>query len=128
MIHDLLGWMALGFFILSCSYSLFKRLKNLRLKINFTAKKLLDYHCIFAIIALIIAFIHAGSYLSPIKFSTGYISLLLMILLTLVGILMKYFKKIYMKHKMGWLYTHIILATMLAGTILLHILTYLLLQ
>lgn len=128
MIHDLLGWMALGFIILSCSYSLFKRFKKVRFKINLSVKKLLDYHCILAIIALMIAFIHAASYQAPIGFSTGYISLLLMILITIVGIIMKYFKKIYMKHKMLWLYTHIILAIMLAGTILMHILTYLLLQ
>jgi len=128
MVHELLGWLTLLFFILSFSYGLFKRFKNLSFKINLPAKKLLDYHCTFGIIAIIIGFIHAGSNLSHIEFSTGYISLLLMILVTLIGILMKYFRKTYMKHKIFWLYTHIILAIMLAGTLLFHILTFFLFQ
>ena len=127
MSSHLLGSLACVFFILGCSYSLFKRFKNIRSKINVPIKNLLDYHCIFSIIATILAFIHVGGNLSNIKFSTGYVSLLLMVLVTLIGILMKYFKKIYIRHKMFWLYTHIFLTIILIGTILLHIFIYILL-
>ena len=124
----LLGWLACAFFILSCSYSLFRRSKGIRSKLNLHIKRLLNYHCTFSIIATILAFIHAGANLSNIRFSTGYVSLLLMVLVTSIGILMKYFTKIYMEHKTFWLYLHIILAIMLFGAILLHIFSYLLLE
>ena len=127
MSSQLLGWLACVFIILGCSYSLFKRLKNTRSKIGLPIKNLLDYHCTFCIIAIILAFIHAGGNLSNIRFSTGYVSLLLLVLVTLIGILMKYFRKIYIKHKMFWLYTHILLSIMLIGAILLHIFSNLLL-
>lgn len=128
MSQELLGWSAFLFFIVGCSYSLFKRVKSSRSIVNLSIKKLLEYHCIFCIIATILALIHGGSNLYNIKFSTGYVSLLLMVLVTLIGIVMKYFKKVYVKYRMFFLYTHIFLAIMLTGAILLHILTYLLLQ
>lgn len=123
-----LGWLSCMFLIFGCSYSLFKRFKSILSKINLPVKKLLDYHCIFSIIATILAFLHAGTNLTNIKFSTGCVSLLLMVLITLTGILMKYLKKIHMNHRIFWLYTHILLAIMLIGAILLHIFYYLLLQ
>lgn len=126
--NQLLGWWICIFFILGCSYSLFKRFKSICPKINLPVKNLLNFHCIFSIIATILAFIHAGNNLYHIRFSTGYISLLLMVMVTLIGILMKYFKKIYVRHKMFWLYTHIFLTIILIGTISLHIFRYLLLQ
>ena len=104
-----------------------QRFKSIRLKKHLRIKNLLEYHCIFSIFAIILAFVHAGPYLYNIRFSTGYVSLLLLVLVTLIGILMKYFKKTYTKHKKFWLYTHILLAIMLIGTILLHIFSYLLL-
>lgn len=128
MDHVLLGLLACAFFILSCSYSLFKRSKSIRSNLNLHIKDLLNYHCIFSLIAIVLVFLHAGSNLSNIRFSTGYISLLLMILVTAIGILMKYLKKAYMKHKTFWLYSHILLAILLFGTILLHIFSYLLLE
>lgn len=127
MNHIILGWLACSCFILSSSYSLFKRFKGISLKKYLRIKNLLDFHCIFSIFATILAFIHAGPYLYNVRFSTGYVSLLLMVLVTLIGILMKYFKKAYAKHKIFWLYTHILLVIMLTGTILLHIFSYLLL-
>jgi len=123
-----LGWLSFVFLFFCCSYSLFKRFKIIRSIINLPVKKLLDSHCIFSIIALILTFMHAGPNLTNIKFSTGYISLLLMIIITLTGIIMKYFKKIYLRHRMFWLYTHIFLTIMLIGAVLLHIFYYLLLQ
>lgn len=128
MSQELLGWFAFLFFILGCSYSLFKRVKNSRSIVNLSIKKLLDYHCISCIMATILAIIHSGSNISNIRFSTGYVSLLLTVLITLIGIVIKYFKKIYVRYRMFFLYTHIFLAIMLTGTILLHILKYLLLQ
>lgn len=128
MNHVLLGWLAFAFFILSCSYSLFRRAKSIRSNLNLHIKGLLDYHCIFSLIAIILVFFHAGPYLSNIRFSTGYVSLLLMILVTAIGILMKYFKKSYMKHKTFWLYSHILLAIMLLVTMILHIFSYLILE
>lgn len=121
------GWLACACFILACSYSLFKRFKGIRSKIYLPAKNLIDYHCTFSILATILAFIHAEQYISNIRFSTGYVSLLLLVVVTLFRIIMKYFKKVY-KHKMFLLYTHILLVIMLTGTILLHIFNYLLLQ
>ncbi|EKQ55468.1 MAG: hypothetical protein A370_02684 [Clostridium sp. Maddingley MBC34-26] len=128
MNYLLLGWLSCMFLIFGYSYSLFKRFKNIRYKINLPVKKLLDYHCILSIIATILAFLHAGNNLTNIKFSTGYISLILMILTTLIGVIMKYFKKTYINHRAFWLYTHILLSVMLIGSILLHIFYYLLLQ
>ncbi|APM38921.1 hypothetical protein BS101_09230 [Clostridium kluyveri] len=127
MNNQLSGWWICLFFILGCSYSLFKRLKSICPKIKLPVKNLLNYHCVFSVIATILAFIHAGNNLTHIRFSNGYISLILMILVTLIGILMKYFKKIYVRHKMFWLYTHIFLTIMLIGSISLHIFRYLLL-
>ena len=134
MSSQLLGWSACVFILLSCSYSLFKRFKSIRSKINLPIKKLLDYHCTFCIIATILAsihvglaFIHAGGNLSNIRFFTGYFSLLLLVLVTLIGILMKYFRKD-TRHKKFWLNAHILLSIMLIGAILLHIFSYLLLQ
>lgn len=125
MNHELIGLLAFIFFLLGCSFSLFKRSKSIRSKFNLPIKKLLEYHCIFSIIAIILVFIHAKDYFSDIRFSTGYISLLLMILVTIIGIIMKYFKNIYLKHRLLFLYAHIILAIMLGMMILFHILSYL---
>ena len=131
-----LGWSAVVFFSLSFSYSLLKRFPIIRSKINASTKKLLDYHCSLAIIATILASFHGMNNLINIEFAaeyellfpTGYASLLLIILVTLIGILMKYYKKIIIKNKIFWLYTHVLLTVMLMGTILLHIFSYLLLQ
>lgn len=128
MNHEILGWVICGFLILSCSYSLIKRCKSIRSKIKVSFKKLLDYHCFFSILATILAFIHVGGNLGNIRLSTGYVSLLMMVLVTLIGIIMKYFKKTYLKHRMVWLYLHILLTIILIGSLSLHIFSYLLLQ
>ena len=128
MNHELVGWAVCAFLILSCSYSLIKRCKSIRSKIKVPFKNLLDYHCFLSISATILAFIHVGGNLWNIRLSTGYVSLLMMVLVTSIGIIMKYFKKIYVKHRMFWLCSHILLAIILIGSLSLHIISYLLLQ
>lgn len=83
----LLGWLSLLCFIFSCSYSVIKRKNKFRSKNKISLKNLLNYHCYIAVIATILAFIHAGKNLTNFKLSTGYIALILMILITLIGIL-----------------------------------------
>lgn len=124
----LLGWLSLLCFIFSCSYSFIKRKSKFRSKNKMWLKNLLNYHCYIAVMATILAFVHAGKNLTDFKLSTGYIALILMILITLIGILMKYFKKIYIKHRTVLLYTHIILTILLVGILILHIGNYLLMQ
>lgn len=124
----LFGLLSFLCFVFSCTYSFFKRKNKLNSRTKVSVKNLLNYHCILAVIATILAFIHAGKNLIDFKFSTGYTALILMILVTFIGILMKYFKKIYIKHRVFWLYTHIITSILLSGILVLHICSYLLVQ
>ena len=131
-----LGWSTCMLLIIGCSYSVIKRSKSIRSRMNLSIKNLTNYHCCFSIIATILAFIHAGNNLINIRskndvillFYTGCVTLFLMLSVTTIGMLMKYFKKAYIMHKQFWLYTHILLAIMLIGTILLHIFIYLILS
>lgn len=126
--HVILGWLSFLCFALGCSYSLFKRNKKIRNITKMPIRKLLDFHCVFSIIATFLAFIHMQQNIINFRFSTGYVSLFLMIIITIIGVIMKYFKSIYMKYRIFLLYTHITLSVILVVTLLLHIIEYILLS
>ncbi|MBC2578808.1 hypothetical protein [Clostridium sp. DJ247] len=124
----LIGLIAFVFFTLSCSYSLLKRIKIHKVNKALNRKKLLDGHCLFAIISTILAIIHVGSNIYKIKFSAGYICLFSMLLITASGIVMKYSKILYLKYKNFWISVHITLTIIFILSILFHIITYIMLS
>jgi len=87
-------------------------------------KFLLNWHCYFGIASTIIAIVHVGFNNYGISFSSGYISLFSMILLSVTGIIMKYFKGFYLKNRSLWINTHILLTIVFVVSLLWHVLFY----
>lgn len=118
------GWLAFIIFLFSCSYSLFKRniLPHFNKKMNLS--KLLNWHCYLGILSTMIAFIHVGKNFYNIKFSVSFICLYSLILLCISGIIMKYFKNAYLRHRSLWRNMHVLFTVIFIITFLWHMLLY----
>lgn len=111
--NHLLGWSALFLTVLALSYCLLKRTKVKR-------KTILNGHCYLAIIATVLAFVHVGMRLSSFTFSVSYICLISMLLSTITGIILKYFK---IKNKLFFKRVHVALTMVFVLTLIIHIIT-----
>lgn len=120
---ELFGWLSCVFFILVCCYSIYKRFICKRYNLSISIKKSLNYHCIFTVVATILALLHTGKNLINLDFSIAFISLLFMVIITLLGIVLKYFSNVSVIQRKILLYAHIILTTFLVEALLIHIIS-----
>lgn len=125
---DFWGWSAILFLCISCSYTLFKRVEIIRNIFKIPMRIILNYHCIFSIVATVLALIHTGSQFNGIRISNGYISLFMMIIITITGVIMKYYSKLLGKYRCIFIYIHIFCSIVLFGSLFLHIVENLLLR
>lgn len=124
MYTDKLGWVAAVLFLICCSYFLLKRVFIRYLKPKFNLRQALNVHCYTAIAATIIAILHVGNNIAFIGISAGFICLFSMILLTVSGIIMKYFKFISPKTRRMFVYIHILLTIIFVLSLSYHIYSY----
>lgn len=115
------GFTAFGLFIASISYSILKRIKIANIKIN--RKKLLDAHCIFAIVGTGVALIHSILNFNEFKLSASYICLFSIMLITITGMILRYVKGV-SKYREKLIFFHIVLTFVFVSSAVLHLIGY----
>lgn len=91
--------------------------------IKISRKKLLDAHCIFAIVGTGGALIHTALNFNEFKLSASYICLFSIVLITITGIILRYVKGI-SKHREKLIFSHIVLTFIFIASVTLHVIGY----
>lgn len=119
--YCIIGFIAFGFFVASISYSIWKRLKILNIKIN--RKKLLNIHCVLAILGTGFTLIHVILNFSEVRLSISYICLFSMMLVTTSGIILKFVKGI-SKYRKKFIFFHTVFTFVFFVSLAFHVIGY----
>jgi hypothetical protein len=105
------GFLSLLFFVVSIAYGILKELEN-----HYCKRIAKKSHCFIGCFAFIVAVFHSLLSGSGVKFTFGYLSLLLLLIISVFGIVMKYSKPSPNKRNV-----HIIISILTSVVLLLHI-------
>lgn len=122
-LHVLLGWLSFSCFMLTFGYSVFKRVLPKHIKAKISTSRMLNLHCLIAVLAVFFGFVHAGKFLG-LHFSIGNICLILFIIISITGVITKYCKSVFSKCPKLFIILHIVLSILIIEAVGMHILMH----